>query len=90
MDIPNLENLSNNGSILFQDSETFLNDLTENEINSVKGGVINTGTFLELIPSEFLNLLAIPGEQNAIASNDQTVNGQTFNARTASNINTSP
>ncbi|MCC5647546.1 hypothetical protein LC607_32490 [Nostoc sp. CHAB 5824] len=85
MNIIKLENLSNTGYLLFQDSETFLNELTEDELNSVKGGFIDIG----ILPLDFINgifnKLTIPAEQNA-----RSINGQGFNAYTQNNINTSP
>jgi hypothetical protein len=83
MDIINCNDLQNNdnGSILFQDSESFLNDLTDNELVSIKGGAIDIGKLLEINSSDFLKLLTINEQQKSI-------NGQTLNAHTASNINT--
>ncbi|MEH2255408.1 bacteriocin [Nostoc sp.] len=85
MNIIKLENLSNAGYLLFEDSETFLNELTEDELSCVKGGFIDIGILSLAFIEGIFNNLAIPVEQNV-----RSINGQSFNAYTQNNINTSP
>ncbi|BAZ01080.1 hypothetical protein NIES37_50780 [Tolypothrix tenuis PCC 7101] len=73
----NIYDLSILGLDLFQDSETFLNELTEDELNYISGG------FLDDV-FDVLQLAIIPQENQA------NINGQTINAFTQNNFNTAP
>jgi len=80
-----LYDLSIPGFDLFQDSETFLHDLTEDELNYVQGGCLDS-MFFEL------GQLVIFGEENSVIANinlnGKNINGQTINAFTQNNVNT--
>ncbi|AFZ00985.1 hypothetical protein Cal6303_1951 [Calothrix sp. PCC 6303] len=67
------------GFDLLQDSETFLTDLTDNELNSIQAGFLETLFF-------DCGQLVILGDENLINAN---INGQTVNALTQNNVNTS-
>ena len=58
------------GSELFQDSESFLNELSEREMGSLEGGA-------------FTAVGVSISEQTVVS-----VNGNTFNANTLTNVNT--
>lgn len=95
-----IHDLSPLGSELFQDSETFLNELSSTELESVRGG-IQLEQFLLLLKQysiASLDLSSINTLQtnfsNSINNNSfngvpaNTIHGQTINGLSLSNINT--
>ena len=48
--VNNLSEFEFNGSELFQDSESFLNELTDNELKNNKGGILTIIITTVLIP----------------------------------------
>lgn len=93
-----ISNLHPVGYELFQSTESFLDELAEHEIEAVRGGCtgLNYQDFLLLV--EKLSIATLDARQlqegRTVATvygnsiNNNTVNGQTFNARTAANANT--
>lgn len=80
------------GSQLFQDSESFLNELTDDEIVGLEGG-LNLTDYLKQLSFNLADLTKLKSAQtilgiqgNSVRNN--TINGQTYNARTANNVNT--
>ena len=73
-----ISELSPAGSKLFQDSESFLNELSDSDIQSIKGGA----TIATAMNNSFFN----NGVGNA--ENNRNINGQGVNAVSAQNYNT--
>ncbi|MBE9181624.1 bacteriocin [Oculatella sp. LEGE 06141] len=88
----NVSNLHPAGSELFCDSESFLNELTDEELTEIEGGYRNH--FSAKIPRRLLRLLRRRTRTNFAAlnvngfSSNNSINGQTMNAQTVGNENT--
>jgi bacteriocin-like protein len=80
------------GSELFQDSESFLNELTDDEMESVEGGLdlkkVLAKLSLPLSELAKLNFAQTIVSMRGNGVNNNTINGQSINARTAGNANT--
>ena len=75
------------GSELFQDSESFLNELTDDEMGSIEGGWL--GEFLAKIFGELSDLANVQSAQNSVSYQTiVSVRGNTINKNTVGNINT--
>jgi hypothetical protein len=84
------------GSELFEDSESFLDELHDSEIAKIKGGLIGLGLenyLLNLygIAANGMNadsyaLTVVSARGNSV--NNNTINGQTINALSLGNVNT--
>lgn len=92
MAVIDISELNPAGSQLFQDSESFLNELTDDEIVGVEGG-LNLTNYLKQLSFNLADLTKLKSAQtilgiqgNSVRNN--TINGQTYNARTANNVNT--
>ena len=82
------------GSELFIDAESFLEELAEDELAAIAGGFLNinlsklTIVFTKSFDLDYLRARGyeVNGLSNSV--NNNTVNNQTYNANSASNINT--
>lgn len=95
-----ISNLHPTGYELFQGTESFLDELGTDEVEGVRGGCYGLNHQELLLLLEKFSI-ATPdrhhyqGEQTLVGIygngiNNNTVNGQTYNAYTAANVNTAP
>lgn len=82
------------GSDLFHDSESFLNELTNDALKTIEGGInFNLAKFLAVLSIKITDLGKLKSYQTVISVkgnsvNNNTINGQTINGHSASNVNT--
>ncbi|MBE9168979.1 hypothetical protein IQ238_16145 [Pleurocapsales cyanobacterium LEGE 06147] len=89
-----ISGLNSAGSELFADGESFLQELAEDELAAIAGGFLKINlSNLSILSEQSFDFnyfraqgTAVSGLGNSV--NNNTINGQTYNANSVSNINT--